>query len=61
MCSNGAGQNREADTEHDEFFVKEEFQSARVKFERGCEGDREALNMGNCSINILVESELEIA
>ena len=61
MCSNGAGQNREADTEHDELFVKEEFQSARVKFERGCEGDREALNMGNCSINILVGSELEIA
>ena len=41
--------------------MKEEFQSARVKFERGGEGDREALNMGNCSINILVGSELEIA
>ena len=54
MWSNGAGQNRETDAKHDEYFVKEEFQSARVTFERDREEDREAQGMGNCSINILV-------
>ena len=58
MWSNGVGQNRETDEEHDEDCVKEGFQLARVRFDREGEGGREALGMRNCSINILVGSEL---
>ena len=41
--------------------MKEEFQLPRVKSDRYGEGGRELLCMGNCSINILVGSELELA
>ena len=46
MWSNGVGQNREADEEHDEDCVEEGFQLARIKY------DREALGLGNCSVSI---------
>ena len=52
VWSNEIGQNRETDEEHDGDCVEEGFQLARVKFDRGGEGGREALRMGNCSINI---------
>ena len=52
LWSNGVGQNRKTDEEHDEDCVEEWFQLARVKFDRDGEGGREALSMGNCSINI---------
>ena len=41
------GQNRETDD-----CVEEGLQLARVKNDRDGEGSREALNMGNCRINI---------
>ena len=41
--------------------VEQECQLARVKYDRGGEGGREALGVGNCSINIWDESELELA
>ena len=41
--------------------LKRGFQLARVKFDRDSEEGREALGMGNSSINILVGSELELA
>ena len=50
--SNGVGQNRETDEEHDKYCVEEGFQLARVKFDRDGEGGSEAPGMGNCSINI---------
>ena len=37
------------------------FQLARVQFDRDGEGNREALGMANCSINIWDGSELELA
>ena len=52
MWLNGVGKNRESDEEHDEDCVEERFQSARVKFDRDCEGGKEALGMENRSINI---------
>ena len=52
MWSSGVGQNRETDEEHDDDGVEEEFLLARVKFDKGGEGNREALGVGNCSINI---------
>ena len=52
MWSNGVGKNRETDEEHDEDCVQEGFQLAGVKFDRDGETGREALGMGNCSINI---------
>ena len=58
---NGVKQNRETDEEHDEDCLKEDFQIARVKFDRDVEGEREALGMRKCSINILDGSELELA
>ena len=54
-------ENGETDEEQDEDCVKEGFQLARLKFHRDGEWGREALCMGNCSINILVRSELELA
>ena len=58
---NGVKQNRETDEEHDEDCLKEDFQIARVKFDRDVEEEREALGMRECSINILDGSELELA
>ena len=58
---NGVKQNRETDEEHDEDCLKEDFQIARVKFDRDVEGEREALGMRKCSINILDGSELKLA
>ena len=52
VWSNGVGQNREIDEEHDEDCVEEGFQLGRVKFDRHGEGGREVLGMGNSSINI---------
>ena len=52
VWSNGLEQNKETDEEHNEDCVEEEFQLARVKFGRDGERGREALGMGNCSINI---------
>ena len=58
LWSNGVGQNRETDKENDDDCVDEEFQLARVKYDRiGAEG-REALVVRNCSINVWHESEL---
>ena len=50
VWSNGVGQNRETDKEHDKDCVEEEFQLAKVKFGRDSEGGREDLGMGNRSI-----------
>ena len=50
--SNGVGQNRETDEEHDEGCIEEGFQLARMKYDRDSEGGREALGMGNCSVII---------
>ena len=61
VWSNGVGQNRETDEEHDKYCVEEGFQLARVKFDRHGEGDSEALGMSNCSINIWDGSEQEFA
>ena len=52
MWSNGVGQNRETDKEHDEYCVEEGFQLARVKYDRDGEGGRGVLVVGNCSISI---------
>ena len=49
MWSQGVGQNREANEEYDEGSVEEEFQLARVKFDRNSEEDQEARWMGYCS------------
>ena len=46
------GQNRKTDEEHGEDYVKEGFYLARVKLDKDGEGRREALGMGNHSINI---------
>ena len=58
---NWVGQNRETDEEHDEHCVEEGFQLARVKFDRDGVGGREALGLGNRSINIWDGSELGLA
>ena len=59
--SNGVGQNREANEEHDKHCVEEGLQLARVKFNRDGEGGSEAPGVGNCSINIWGGSEQELA
>ena len=62
LASGRIGQEKqETDEEYDEDCVKEGFQLARVKFDRDGETGREALGMRNCSINLLNESELELA
>ena len=53
--------NQETDEEHNEDCLKEGFPLVRVKFDRDGEGDREALGMTNCCMNILDGSELELA
>ena len=58
---NAVGQNRETNEEHDKDCVKEEFQLARVIHDKDGEGGREALGIGNHSINIWDGSELELA
>ena len=52
MWSNGVGQNKGTDEEHNKYYVKEGFQLAGVKFDKDGEGGRKTLGMGNCSINI---------
>ena len=59
VWSNGVGQNRETDEEHDEYCVEEGFQLARVKYDRDGEGGRGVLVVENCSISIWDGSELE--
>ena len=45
------GQNRENSEEHEEDCVRKGLQLARIKFGRDDKGGREALGMGNPSIN----------
>ena len=45
-------QSRKIDEEHEENYIEERFQLARVTFYREGQKDREALAMGYCSINI---------
>ena len=52
MWSNGEEQNRETDEERDEDCIEEGFQLARIKYDRDSEGGREALDVGNCDVNI---------
>ena len=49
MWSNGLGQNKETDKEHDEDCSEVGFQLARIKYDRDSEGSREALGVGYCS------------
>ena len=49
---NGVVQNRETDEEHDEDCNEDGFQLAKIKYDRDSEGGREALGVGNCSVNI---------
>ena len=58
---NGVGQNRGTDEEHDKDCAEEEFQLARVKFDRDFEGGKKALELENPNINIWDGSELELA
>ena len=51
VWSNGVGQSRETNEEHDKDCVEEGFQLASVKFERDSKEGREDLRMGYCSIN----------
>ena len=60
MWSNGVGQNRETNEEHDDDCIEEGFQLARIKYDRDSEGGREALGVGNCSVNICDGSKLEL-
>ena len=61
LWSNEMGQNnKETDEEHNEDCVEERI-VLKVKFDRDGEGDREALHIRNCSINISDGSELELA
>ena len=52
VWSNGVGQNRKTDEEHDHDCIEEGFQLVRIKYDRDSEGGREALGVGNCSVNI---------
>ena len=52
MWSNGVGQNRETDKEHDEDGVEEGIHLARVKYDRDGEEGRESLVLGNYSIEV---------
>ena len=61
LWSNGVGQNRKTDGEHDNDCVKEGLQLVRVKYDRDGEGGRGDLGVGNCSINIWHGSELVVA
>ena len=49
---NRVGQNRETDEKYDEDCVEEGFQLAGVKLDKYGEGGRDALVVGNYSINI---------
>ena len=51
MRLNGVGKNRATDEEHDEDYVKDGFQLARVKLDMNDKGGREASGMGYCSGN----------
>ena len=56
---NVVGQNREITEEHEDDCVEEGFQLARAKLEKDGEKRREALGMGNCSINNWDKAEME--
>ena len=51
VWSNGLGQNRGTDREHDEDCVEEVFHLTRVKFDRDGKGSTGALCTRNSSIN----------
>ena len=53
-------QNSKTEEEHDEDCIEEGFQLDSVKFDRAGERGRDALGMGNFSINIWGRSEPEI-
>ena len=61
VWSNGVGQDRENDEEHDEECAEEGFQLTRVKFDINGAGGGEALGMGYSSINIWDGSGLKLA
>ena len=54
MWSNGVGQNSNTDEKHHQDCVREVYQLAMVNwlFDRDGEGGREALSVGNRSINV---------
>ena len=52
MWSNWVGQNRETNEEHDEDCIEKGFQLTRINYNRDNEGDREALGVEECSVNI---------
>ena len=52
LWSNGVGQKKETDEEHDEDCVEEKFQLDSVKFDRDGERGKEALGMRKRSVNI---------
>ena len=58
VWSNGVGQNRETDKEHDKDGVEEGIHLARVKYDRDGEEGRESLVLGNYSIEVWDGSEL---
>ena len=49
---NGVGQNKKTEGEHDEGCIEEGFQLAKIKYDRDSEEGREALGVGNCTVNI---------
>ena len=54
VWSNGVGQNSNTDEKHHQDCVREVYQLAMVNwlFDRDGERGREALSVGNCSINV---------
>ena len=60
VWQNGVGQNTEINEEHEKDCVEERIQLDSLKVDRDAKRGREALGMGNCSINIWDESELEV-
>ena len=52
MWSNGVGQNKETDEEHDEDCIEVGFQLARIKYDRDSEGSSEALGVGHLVIQV---------
>ena len=51
VWSNGVGQNRETDEEHDEDYVKKAFHLAKMKFDKYGKGGRKAPGVRLCSIS----------
>ena len=60
MWWNGVGKNRKTDEEHDYHCVEKGFQLARVEIDRDSKGEREALEIGYCTINTWKRLELKL-